>query len=94
MVLATVVWVRARMKQVLTVAMATLPTSAHGRSSRTAAPTRQPYWTTKTMHSDVPRNSDRQKTICQSSAESIFRTMSPFRELASPLAITRSRASR
>ena len=92
--MATVVWVSERMKQVLTVAMARLPSSAHGRSSRNARPIRQPFWTMKTMQSPIARKSDRQKMICQSPADSSARTMSPFRELTSALAITRNSASR
>ena len=82
------------MKQVLTEAMATLPSSAQGRSSRIAARTRPPLCTPKTTQRAIARKQERQKMICQPPAESMERTISPLPELAIELAITRSRARR
>ena len=43
----------------LTDAMATLPSSAHGRSSRNEARTRPRLWTAKTVTSAIARKQDR-----------------------------------
>ena len=78
----------------LTEAMAMLPSNDHGRSSRIAARTRQPFCTTKTTQRASARKQDRQKMICHPSAEFMDRTIRPLPELAIELAITRSRARR